>query len=56
MFALATVTATSPLTVRIDGSSTAVPAKVAVAAFSPALSARVIVFTVSGRLYVLGAA
>lgn len=56
MFDLATVATTAPLTVRTTGSSTPLPAKVAVVGYSPAVNARVTVFVASGRLYVLGPA
>lgn len=54
---LATVTATSPLTVRLDGSTAALPARVVGGtSYAPAVGGRVLVFTAAGRLYVLGGA
>lgn len=49
----ATVTATSPLTVKVDGASTAVPAS-RLAAYTPTLSDRVLCAQVGTRLVVLG--
>lgn len=54
---LATVTATSPLTVRQDGAASTTPAKlVGGSSYSPTVGGRVIVFVVAGRLYLLGSA
>lgn len=54
---LATVTVTSPLQVRLDGSATAVPAKVVGgSSYAPVVSGRVLVAEVASRLYVIGSA
>ncbi len=54
---LGTVVGTGPLTVRLDGSSKALPAKLAVGvSLTPVAGARVLVAFPAGRLYVMGGA
>ncbi len=54
---LGTVVGTGPLTVRLDGSSKALPAKLAGGvALTLAAGGRVLVTSVAGRLYVMGGA
>jgi hypothetical protein len=50
----ATVTATSPVTVQLDGASTAVPAPWHVGSYTPAVSDRVAVIAYRGGLLILG--
>lgn len=53
----ATVSSTSPLMVRADGAATALPAKVAGGVtYTPVVNGRVLLATVGGRLYIMGAA
>lgn len=54
---LATVTATAPLSVRLDGATTPLPAKViGGSSYAPAVNGRVLVEQVAGRLYIIGSA
>lgn len=52
-----TVTGTAPLTVREDGASRAVAAKVlGGSGYTPALDGRVVLAFIDGRVYILGGA